>query len=195
MSSIPVLLKALNDPHYKVRENAVLSIGHFNEPQIVEKLLLLLEDETIEVQAAAAYILGDFKCKSAVIPLIDFCKSNSKDLVLISLESLSKIKDPESIPAIINVLYHPAREISVVAQETLDVFDNTDLIEPLVNAMKENMLIEYIQHRIQKFPGPKGRRFNIRRYIRGLQLPIWMESLLDEIIISYKEEKDSEEIN
>jgi len=166
-----------------------------NEPQILEKLLLLLEDEAIEVQAAAAYILGDFKCKSAVKPLIDFCKSNSKDLVLISLESLSKIKDPESIPAIINVLNHPAREISVVAQETLDVFKNTDLIEPLVDAMKKDAIIEYIQHRLQRFPNPNGRKFNISSYIRGLQLPIWMESLLDEIIISYKEEKDSKDIN
>ena len=188
--SVPIFLRAFNDPHPKVRENAVLSVGHFNYPQIVERLLFLLEDDAIEVQAAAIYILGDFECKSAVKPLIDFCKSNYNDLVLISLESLSKIKDPESVPAIISVLNHPEREISTTAQETLDVFDNSDLIEPLVEAMKKDVIIEYIKHRIQKFPAPKGKRFNIRRYIRGLQLPIWMESLLDEIIISYKEEQE-----
>ena len=88
---------------------------------------------------------------------------------------------------------HPAREVSVAAQETLDVFNNPDLIEPLVDAIKKDVIIEYIQHRMQKFPGPKGKKFNISRYIRGLQLPIWMESLLDEIIISYKEEQNSEE--
>ena len=88
------------------------------------------------------------------------------------------------------MLNHPEREISATAQETLDVFDNSDLIEPLVEAMKKDVIIEYIKHRIQKFPAPKGKRFNIRRYIRGLQLPIWMESLLDEIIISYKEEQE-----
>ncbi len=187
-SSIPIFLQAFSDPNPKVRENAVLSVGHYNYHQIVERLLSLLEDDAIEVQAAAAYILGDFECKSAVKPLIDFCKSNSKDLVLVSLESLSKIKDPESIPAIIKVLNHPALEVSAAAQETLDVFDNSVLVEPLVDAMKKDVIIEYLQHRIQKFPSPKGKRFNIRRYIRGLQLPIWMESLLDEIIISYREE-------
>ena len=192
-SSIPIFLEAFNDPNPKVKENAILSAGHYNYPRIIEKLLSMLEDDAIEVGAAAAYMLGDFKCKSAVKPLIDLCKSNFKDLVWISLESLSKIKDPESIPAIISVLNHPAREVSVVAQETLDVFDNNDLIEPLIDAMKKDVIIEYLRHRMQKFPGPKGKRFNIRRYIRGLQLPIWLESLLDEIIISYKEEQNSEE--
>ncbi len=181
-------LKAFDDEHPKVRENAALSAGFYDRhPEVRSKLIELLDDDELEVQAAAAFILGDFKCKEAIPQLCDFLKSESEDLILIAIESLSKIKDPSTISALIGLLDHPAREISVATQEALDVFRNIVIIEPLVEALKNDVIVKYIEHRLRKFPEQPGKKKNPERSLSSLKLPMWLEMLLHEILINGQE--------
>lgn len=185
--SIPILLQAFQDPHPKVRENAILSVGHFNTSEVQGHLLELLEDEEIDVQAAAAFMLGEFKSLQAVPMLLDFLKSDIEDLILISIEALAKIKDESSVPGLIKLLNHSSKNISVAAQEALDVFSNMTILEPLIFALKDDVIIKYIEHRLKLQPekddSPKNKT---KKLVAKLNLPIWVEMLLYEVLIENK---------
>ncbi|UYP44909.1 hypothetical protein NEF87_001194 [Candidatus Lokiarchaeum ossiferum] len=181
-------LKAFNDENPKVRENAALSAGFYDRhPEVKAKLIELLDDEELEVQGAAAFMLGEYKCKDAVPQLCDFLKTDTEDLILIAIESLSKIRDPTSISALIGMLDHGAPEISIAAQEALDVFRNIVIIEPLVDALKHDVIVRYIEHRLRKFPEQPGKKKNPERSLSSLKLPMWLEMLLHEILINGQE--------
>ena len=188
--AIPTLLKVLTDPHPKVRENAILSVGHFNDPEIIDTLVYLLEDEEIDVQGAAAFMLGEFKAQQAVLHLLDFLKSSSEDLTLISIEALAKIKDEQSLPGLIRLLNHPSKNISVAAQEALDAFSNMTILEPLISALKNDVIIRYIEHRLKLYPEKKPiQQDNTKRMLAQLNLPMWVEMLLYEVLIENKGKK------
>ena len=96
-----------------------------------------------------------------------------------SLESLSKIKDPSSIPTIIRTLDHPIPKISTGAQEALDVFRNMVILEPLIEALKNDVLVKYIEHRLRKF----GKNEENNKKMEGkYEFPLWVDKLFHEIL-------------
>jgi HEAT repeat protein len=183
LDSIHVLIGALNDPHPNVRENAAIHVGHFNFSPIQETLLILLDDDVLAVQAAATYTLGEFAYKDACLPLLDFLKSDSHDLILVTIEALSKIQDERSIPGLVEMLYHNTKAISLAAQEALDVFPNMSLLEPLINALKEDVILRYIEHRLKIYPEEKNGQKRTKTLLMKHQVPMWLEMLLYEVLI------------
>ncbi len=191
--SSEAFLKAFEDKNAKVRENAALSAGFYDkDPLIKAKLLRMLDDEEISVQGAVAYTLGDFKCKEAIPHLLDFLKSEYEDLILVAIEALAKIKDPNSINALIEALEYPANEISLAAKEALDVYRNILIIEPLVDAVKNDVVVKYLAHRLKKSFFKSGKKIKPERSLKKLKLPMWLEMLLNEVIIDENEKSDKE---
>ena len=202
--SIPGLVNILGDPHPRVRENAAISVGHFNVPAIREKLIQLIsEGEELEeggvkkeegVIGAAIYTLGEFKCKEAVMPIINFLRQekDSAELVLVSIEALAKIKDPQSIPVLVEQLDSPFPEIYLAVRDALDGFRNLVMLEPLMNAIKQTKIVQYITHRLGKFPNsPPISSLDQKNGINlsNLQLPAWIELFIKDLLHEMNERK------
>ena len=192
--SIPHLVKILEDTHPKVRENTAISVGHFNVPAIREKLIQLISDPEEGVKGAAIYTLGEFNCKEAVPHLIDFLRQekDSAELVLVSIEALAKIKDPQSIPILVEQLDSPFPEIYLAVRDALDGFRNLVLLEPLMNTIKQTKIVQYISHRLEKYPNSipafsadKKDGLNLS----NLQLPAWIELFVKEMLQEMNERK------
>ena len=60
---IPVARRALSDPAWKVRRNALRVLDDVEDPQSIPRMMALLEDPHPEVRKWAAHALGCDRCK------------------------------------------------------------------------------------------------------------------------------------
>ena len=71
----------------------------------------------------------------------------------------------------------------IAAKQALDMYHNLDLVEPSVDAIMADPKISYMLHRLQDFTDQKIPLQTVKK----LGLPLWVEMLLNEILVINKE--------
>ena len=79
--------------------------------------------------------------------------------------------------------------------EALDVFRNILIIEPLVESIKNDVVVKYLAHRLKKSFYKSGKKIKPERSLKKLKLPMWLEMLLNEVIIDENEKSEKKENN
>ena len=122
--AIPVLTDLAATHHWqRVREAAAVALGHFVNPEAVESLLQLLQDTDYAVQCAAARSLGQTGSTEASTDLcaILFQEDHWGLLHDAALEALADIKDPTSVPNLVDLLKKPGHS-TVFVDKVMQVF-------------------------------------------------------------------------
>jgi len=128
----------------KVRTASINALGHIKTSKAVDTAIYSLGDESWSVQIASANVLSKFTDDKVVqalndqlIIFIDNENSDVKDAVVESIiNSLSEIKSPNSVPALIEVLKGKDNLYSALAGKALGEIGDKRALLPIEDALK-----------------------------------------------------------
>jgi hypothetical protein len=126
-------------------------------------LMQLLDDESPQVQKAAATGLGRFRHRPAVARLVEMATSIRADLVRDVAEALGRIGDPAAEATLVGLLKHSDEEVFEAAVKALGRAGAVSAVEPLLEVAEsltsssERDLVEESIRRIQSRLAGAGR--------------------------------------
>lgn len=133
----PLLIDCLKDKNWYVRRSTVHALGQIRNPAAIEPLVRCLGDHVDSVQHEAITALVRFDQASTEPLLNALAHEPSKFVMRAILLSLGDIKDPASIPALIQHLHSSYFVIRNAASRALVQF-GSDVIEKIAPIMTRN---------------------------------------------------------
>jgi len=100
-------------------------------------LVKALRYDDIEVQTRVSAVLGSFGAE-AIDELLAALKKKDKNIRLGIIEALTRIKDPRTVPALIDTLSDPSTEVRWEAAIALGETGDGQAVGPLINALKDH---------------------------------------------------------
>jgi len=122
---VDVLLKALSDPDWRVREATVTAMGRTNSkhPEVIQALLKALSDNDEDVRRAAATALGQIGSKQpeVVDALLKALSDPNWDIREAAAEALGQVgnRQPKVVNALLKVLSDPDWDVRETAAKIL----------------------------------------------------------------------------
>ncbi|MBF0500072.1 MAG: HEAT repeat domain-containing protein [Candidatus Riflebacteria bacterium] len=98
---VPRLIELLGNPDYQFKEDVVRVLGEIGDPQATEALKSLLYDNERMVRYYAAWALYKIGGRDVVQSLCALLSDADEWIVINVLEILSRLKDPEAVPALV----------------------------------------------------------------------------------------------
>ncbi|MCT7986915.1 HEAT repeat domain-containing protein [Laspinema olomoucense] len=98
--AIPYLEKALNDPDYRIRENALEALGAIASLAVVFPLIQGMNDKMPSIRQKSAEILGNLGYNTGIDALILALEDSDRTVPLSAAEALGKIATPVAITAL-----------------------------------------------------------------------------------------------
>ncbi|MCT7983033.1 HEAT repeat domain-containing protein [Laspinema sp. A4] len=98
--AIPYLEQALNDPDYRIRENAVEALGAIASLAVVFPLIQGMNDKMPSIRQKSAEILGNLGYSTGIDALILALEDSDRTVPLSAAEALGKIATPVAITAL-----------------------------------------------------------------------------------------------
>jgi HEAT repeat protein len=96
--SAPHLIEFLEDNDYKVRLQAIESLGEFNLSTAHMPLIRLLKDDVLDVRAKAAQVLGKIGASEALPFLCELLKDEAEEVQFKATRSMAQLGVNEIIP-------------------------------------------------------------------------------------------------
>jgi HEAT repeat protein len=103
--AIPYLEQALNEPDYRIRENAVEALGAIASLAVVFPLIQGINDKMPSIRQKSAEILGNLGYNTGIDALILALEDSDRTVSLSAAEALGKIATPVAITALKRVFY------------------------------------------------------------------------------------------
>jgi len=136
-NATPLLIECLSDKIGYVRQTAVCALGQIRNPAAIEPLVLCLGDHVDTVQSEAISALVRFG-EASTVPLLNaLAHEPNKFVIRAILLCLGDIKDPASIPALIEHLRSSYFVIRNTASRALVQF-GSEVIESIAPMMTRN---------------------------------------------------------
>lgn len=113
--------------HDRVRENAIVSLGHLKNDQAVEVLVELLSESKFRLDAAIA--LGEIGDHRAIKPLMNYAMDTNVDVCYAVILALGIIGDETAVPLLSHIEQTDTREdgdgdkISLVASRAINLIN------------------------------------------------------------------------
>jgi HEAT repeat protein len=126
------------------------------------------------------------KCRESIPSLMEMLESDIGDLVIVASEALSKVRDPIVIPALILLLDSLDPQISIAANQALDFFTDEDIMDPFIDALIGDKMVQYLIRRLDRL----GNKEKAQESIKKLNLPVWMEMFLHELLVLERKRDD-----
>jgi hypothetical protein len=111
LDALPLLAKALDDPHMSVRRMATVYLGDIKDPQVLPYLYRALVDPSPVVRRTAGDTLSDLGDPAAIDVMIQALKDTSKIVRWRAARFLYEVGDETAIPALREALNEPEFEI------------------------------------------------------------------------------------
>jgi HEAT repeat protein len=135
--AVGLLLSALNDSNWDVRQNAAKALGTIGDARAIEPLITGLKDRDKNVQWAATEALGKMG-SPAVHSLIAALKdSYSRKFAVIAL---GEIGDARAVEPLIAMLNDNDCDLRIKIVRALGVIGNPHAVGPLIAALKDSEL-------------------------------------------------------
>jgi HEAT repeat protein/Na+/melibiose symporter-like transporter len=133
------LIEALSDPSFNVRYEAVHAIGRMPpEPELVDALLGILQDDESDLSGLAARSLGKLGDRQAIPPLRRAALSKYPYLAANSVRALATLGDVESIPCFLERLRsEPGSMLRVAYASALGKLVARQAVDDLLAMLRE----------------------------------------------------------
>jgi HEAT repeat protein len=105
--AVPALMDLLQDHMSSVRKSAVEALGSLRDKRAIDSLVTTLKDNVPEVQKQASAALVDFGLLSTEPLLQALTHERNKFVIRSVILTLGEIRDPRSIPALMNQIRNP----------------------------------------------------------------------------------------
>jgi HEAT repeat protein len=129
--AVDALIQAINDPKWRVRRNAIVSLGKIGSPSAVPELIKCLKDENWIIRSKAVHSLGEIG-SIEVVPLAEaddaiiyICKDKDESVQQEAIAALGKIRAAKAIPLLINILINHAEDKDVICDNGGSSSDNS----------------------------------------------------------------------
>ncbi|MDI6781604.1 MAG: HEAT repeat domain-containing protein, partial [bacterium] len=103
-------MQALDDPGWRVRRNAIISLGKIGSLAAVPVLIKCLKDENWIIRGKAVHAIGEIGSIEATDAIIRMCKDEDKSVQKEAIIALGKIRAIKAVPLLINILVHPTED-------------------------------------------------------------------------------------
>jgi hypothetical protein len=120
LEALPLLAKALDDPHMSVRRMAAVYIGDIKDPQVLPYLYHALVDRSPAVRRTAGDTLSDLGDPAAVGAMTQALKDTSKIVRWRAARFLYEVGDDSAIPALRDALEDSEFEIRMQVKLALE---------------------------------------------------------------------------
>ena len=117
---LPLLAKALDDPHMSVRRMAAVYIGDIKEPQILPYLYHALRDRSPAVRRTAGDTLSDLGDSAAIGAMTQALQDTSKIVRWRAARFLYEVGDETAVPSLRSALEDPEFEIRMQVKLALE---------------------------------------------------------------------------
>ncbi|WP_169314905.1 HEAT repeat domain-containing protein [Rubinisphaera brasiliensis] len=136
------LVQALNDPDQDVLEHVIAALGACGDKAVVPHIIPLLDSSNNEICIAAAEALGRLGDDGAVPRLCEllsnFDGDENRAVRLKVLDSLRRLKHPDAVPYMVDLLADPQPEIRERAVDVLGQIGDQSAVVDLENLLKED---------------------------------------------------------
>ncbi len=137
-TGIKLIISALNDNDWKVRQASVMALGKLKSPECVEPLIKKLDENDPQIKMPAIDALGGIGDKRALKPLIELLKDTDLLVRQKVSDSLVEIADPDVVPDLINLLKNDDVNVRRSAIEVLRNMKAPRTTEALMKAIKDS---------------------------------------------------------
>jgi hypothetical protein len=120
LEALPLLARALDDPHMSVRRIAAVYIGDIKDPQVLPYLYHALADKSPAVRRTAGDTLSDLGYPAAIGAMAQALKDNSKIVRWRAARFLYEVGDETAIPALRDALEDSEFEIRMQVKLALE---------------------------------------------------------------------------
>ncbi len=111
---VTALIHALDDPMWRVKRNAIISLGKMGSLSAVPALIKCLKDENWIIRGKAVHSLGEIGSIEAADAIISVCNDEDESVQEEAIVALGKIRAAMAIPLLINLLTHPTGNKDIV---------------------------------------------------------------------------------
>lgn len=128
----PYLLRGLRDERFLARQNSAYWLGEMGKAalDVVDSILLALKEKRITPRRGA-YALGSIGDSTVVPQILYLLKDTFEVSRIVTAEACGKLKNPEAIPSLIQVLGDKFWTVRSAAEAALVAFDKNS-IDPLL---------------------------------------------------------------
>ncbi|MFH1963564.1 MAG: HEAT repeat domain-containing protein [bacterium] len=112
--AVAALINALNDPMWRVKRNAIISLGKIGSPAAIPALLECLKDENWIIRGKAVHTLGEIGSLEAADAIIRMRKDEDESVQKEAISSLGKIRAVKAIPMLIDILTHSTEDEGII---------------------------------------------------------------------------------
>lgn len=134
--AIPALVAIASDPERATFTHAITALSHIGNNESLNYLISFLSNPAVQIQAAAARVLGKTNLTAAPA-LVDTLK-NSEDLIKINAaHALGQLGAPIAVTALIELLSHPLSALRQEAAWALGQIRSPLAAAPLTNLLRD----------------------------------------------------------
>lgn len=136
---VEMMERLLADPDASVRNQAVQSLGHMEDPRAVGPLSeVVRSDESASVRAQAAWALGLIESPDALPALTEAIADASASVRSQAAWAFGLIESPDGVPALIPALSDPERQVRNQAAWALGMIESPEAVAALVTALRQD---------------------------------------------------------
>lgn len=118
--SVPLLVKALDDPKMSVRRLAVAYLGMVEDPVVLPYLFQALKDKSATIRRTAGDCLSDMGDPAAIKPMTELLKDPNKIVRWRAARFLYEVGDESAIPALREAQDDPEFEVQMQVKIALE---------------------------------------------------------------------------
>lgn len=135
--ALPVIIRALKDPDFEIRKQAIRACGIFLNPLCVDPLIGVLREGTFSEREDAIRVLGKIKDRRAVEAISEaLMYSDWMSIRSEAAEALGDMGYKEALPSLIEALSDFEAPVRANAAEALGKLADYSAVEALVEALR-----------------------------------------------------------
>lgn len=136
--ALPVIIKALDDPDFEIRKQALKACAIFKSPLTVDMLIKVTRERTFSEREDAIKILGEIRDTRAIQPISDaLLYSDWMSIRSAAAAALGQLGYEECVPPLIEALQDFEAPVKVSAAEALGKLKDERAIEPLLGLLDQ----------------------------------------------------------
>jgi HEAT repeat protein len=136
MVALPVLMRALSDPDFSIRKNAIIACEQFLNPLTVDSLIKVLRENTFSEREDAIRVLGKIKDRRALQPIADaLLYSDWMAIRSAAAEALGSMGYKEAVPFLLEGLQDFEAPVRANVAEALGQLGDPSAVEILLKTM------------------------------------------------------------